>query len=136
VTYTIWTAGSGAHETQLRHLFRKRAKLWQVLCSENAKNLNSNGSDRTIFMPESLLNSAKTKVYSAAPAGGIPDRIKPLSGSGEWAVIFALLTELIETFAMDLEPEPLLNRCAGSQGTEKNAHTAELSSLAQVMFSD
>jgi hypothetical protein len=115
-----------ARNTNAASLPEARAMLWRTLCSENAENLSASGSDRTVFMPESLLNSAKTKVYSAAPAGGLPERIKPLSGSGERVLIYMLLKELIEPFTMDLEPEPILKRCTGNHDTEKNAHTGRI----------
>jgi hypothetical protein len=103
-----------------------RAKLWEVLKSENTGTNAAHNTDRTLFLPESMQSSTKIRTKSPAPDNAIPARIQPLSEAGEKIIIGALFTEVNDKYALDMDPEPALTRCSVSQSSEKTLNNGRI----------
>jgi hypothetical protein len=83
-------------------------------------------SDRTLFLPESMQSSTKIRPRSPAPDSAIPARIQPLSESGKKQIIAALFSEVNNKYALDMDLEPALTRCSGSQSSDKNTNSGRI----------
>jgi hypothetical protein len=90
-----------------------RRKLWQLLTESN--NGSATGTDRTLFMPESLSASNKIRTYSAPPDPDLPAKIAPLSPEDEIVIISFLMKEINENYALQLCEFPSMARCSETE---------------------
>jgi hypothetical protein len=102
-------SGSGSSHS----LPETRRKLWQLLTESNYS--TATGTDRTLFMPESLSASNKIRTYSAPPDPDLPAKIAPLSPEDEIVIISFLMKEINENYALQLCEFPSMARCSETE---------------------
>jgi hypothetical protein len=65
---------------------------------------------RVHFMPESVHSSTKVCTLSGAPHVPLPAKLAPITEEMERKIIFALMKELNDTYALNVPEQPVLSR--------------------------
>jgi hypothetical protein len=87
---------------------KSREKFWEIVRAENHDEAAGNSGTKVLFLPVSLENSKKIRTVSGS-VDCMPEKIKPISGSGEKLLIETIMTELNEDFAMTVTVNPDLD---------------------------
>jgi hypothetical protein len=102
---------SGTVSTLLS-LPKSRETFWRVVRREN-KELSIKFAERTLFLPESFKSSRKIRTISGETLDLIPNKIRPLSEQAEREIINAIMGEIADEYAVDIQLAPVLDRCSG-----------------------
>jgi hypothetical protein len=108
--------------TSVPSLPAARAKLWEILCGSGSG--SGKHSDRTIFLPESITSSTKIRTISERPPTVVPESVDKLSEPDEKEIISAICREVNESFALNIDKNPILDRCSeASASKHKNGNS-------------
>jgi hypothetical protein len=75
-------------------------------------------------MPENLKNSSRIRTVSHTPHATLPKKLAGLTEPEEKELIECIMKEVNETYAINVDPEPVLARSSGSVGQARN-HTGQ-----------
>jgi hypothetical protein len=92
-----------------------RECFWRLAVEENPVSSSANNMERALFMPESLTKSSKIRIVSGATNNLLPDCIGPISENFEKELVGCILNEISETYAIEIDRNPALNRCSDDQ---------------------
>jgi hypothetical protein len=90
-----------------------REKFWEIVKAESSKVSTTNTAERRLFLPETISNSHKSRTVSGSVEGLLPSDIASLSEANEKTLITALMTEIKDRHAIDVNTFPQLDRCSG-----------------------
>jgi hypothetical protein len=92
-----------------------RECFWRLAVEEYPVRSKENNMEHALFMPESLTKSNKIRIVSGATSNLLPDSIGPVSENFEKELISCILNEISETYAIEVDRNPALNRCSDDQ---------------------
>jgi hypothetical protein len=113
-----WIRGGGRDGDALPD---SRAKFWKIALDDmDADRGNLNGT-RVLFMPESMSNSNKKRTVAGILHVNLPARISAISAEDEGELIHTMMHEINDTYAMNLDEHPILDRSSGSDMHDMNS---------------
>jgi hypothetical protein len=98
--------------SSLLSLPKARETFWRVVRREN-KELTVKFAERTLFMPESFKSSQKIRTISGETPDPVPNKIRPISEQAEREIIYPIMGEIADEYAVDIQLAPVLDRCSG-----------------------
>jgi hypothetical protein len=110
--------------SNLQALTGSRECFWNIVSQENACTGKTGSGERILFLPESVDKSNRIRTVSGEITDSLPDTIDKISESGEKRLIQCIMTEIVENYAVDVDPYPSLERCSGDQAFADSASEA------------
>jgi hypothetical protein len=92
-----------------------REVLWRTLENANkiALSIRAANAERVLYMPENFKTSSKIRMVSGE-IDNLPVSISPLTEEDERCIMEQLLSEIADTYAIDINKYPILSRCNGA----------------------
>jgi hypothetical protein len=101
-----WLRGAGHSGENLR---LSRAEFWTLCTDESVPESNCNGT-KVLYMLESISSSTKIRTVAGAPHVKLPVSIAAFNHEKETRIINTLMREINDSFAMNLDENPDLER--------------------------
>jgi hypothetical protein len=90
-----------------------REQFWKIMVDDSMELSVTNTHERTLFMPENFTNSHKIRTISGSVAGMLPAKIEPMPERSERKLVAVLMNEINEKFSVEVNGNPVLDRCSG-----------------------
>jgi hypothetical protein len=119
-----WLLGAGGGDASLP---AARAELWRACLGDDVSILDEKTNlTRVHFMPESIHSSTKVRTLSGAPHAPLPAELRPMTEESERKIIFSLMKELNDTYAINVPEQPVLSRSSGSDSADLDIGTGRI----------
>jgi hypothetical protein len=91
-----------------------REALWRTLTLSNnvTASVQAANAERVMFMPENIKNSSRIRMISGE-IENLPASISPMDENDEKIVVEQIMTEIAETYAIEINLSPNLSQCNG-----------------------